>query len=320
MNEFDKIFSQYEEIKSKFNGSFTIVAYKLSQENLIQKINHQIGLINLMSDRYKKNFLLNRIFTLRDYVNSQYIEKTYQISNVFLVHDEIINIEINKLWSSNIDEFDINNFIFKYTEYFDINFLKDLFLNTTYTDTILVSQNKFTHSRYTPSKRKYVDEGNSNNIELQKYINDFIGSLTKSDSDTLMPKLLIYGPGQIIKNFTFNDDRVIIVPKSLREEEITMQINVRLNDMKSKELENWLNNIIHPEHGKKLVFGKDIMKAMNDKLIKTVYCTPEMIKKIKNKVPIELQLFEMIEINSYGDDVGKVLKDNYSGIIGILYY
>lgn len=319
--EFDDVFSQYTDIKSKFNGSFIMVVYKLSQEELVHKISHQIGLINLMSDRYKKNYLLTRIFNLRDYINARYtnISNTSQnaISNIFLIHDDIISINFNELWCNNIEEFDINHFIFKNDEYFDIKFLEDLLLNTSYVDIISVSQHKFTHNRYTGSKRKYINEKSSNHNDLQKYIEMYLGGLTKSNPN--IPKMLIHGSG-IIKNFACEDQRIIIVSKSLRDDEIMDYFDMRINIIKAKELEDWLGKLVHPDFEKRLVFGKDIQKGIYERLIKIVYCTEEMFAKIKKNVPSELQSFEIIIIKSYGNDIGKVLKDNYSGIIGITYY
>jgi predicted lipoprotein len=87
-----------------------------------------------------------------------------------------------------------------------------------------------------------------------------------------------------------------------------------------KDLEMWINNLLNPNIGHRILFGKDITKAITNTMVKQIYCTPEMEKKIREKIPIELQKFEINVVRTYGNDMGKRLRDEFSGIIGITYF
>jgi hypothetical protein len=305
-NIFDEYFNPYREERSKFKGCFTIFIYNLSQEITLEKISHQIGLINLISDKMKKNYLLSRVYEFKDHITNKYTDSN--ISGIYLVGDTVNLINILPQWKKNIEQFDINNFIFKYDEFYDITYLEDLCLNTNYVNVLTVSQSKFTHFYYTISKRKNVGNGSSTTVELQNYLK----SLGKNI-------VLLHGNGQILKNFP-EDKNIIVIPKILNEEEIMEEFDKKDNIAKSEELSDWLGKILHPEYGKRLRFGKDIREGIVNRQIQKIYCIPEIAIKLKNRFSEDMDSVQMIVIRSYGNDIGKTLKDSYNGALGISYY
>jgi hypothetical protein len=80
----------------------------------------------------------------------------------------------------------------------------------------------------------------------------------------------------------------------------------------------------------KMIFGDEIMAAIENYEVKTLYCSPEFNKEIKLKIEKEQLNFEIIIIEIlYSNesletidpsDLGKELIKHYSGAIGIKYY
>jgi len=59
---------------------------------------------------------------------------------------------------------------------------------------------------------------------------------------------------------------------------------------------------------------------IQNRQIEILFCSPEIANKINERIPSHLKNYKMIVIKSYGDDIGKKLDKDYSGIIGITYY
>lgn len=323
-----EIFDEYKKIRSKFEGSFLVVIYGLKCDELIDKISHRINLVNTINDRVKKNYLLSRMVNFHDYISARYDNNNNNsIWGIFLVHDTVDYFAINNEWKKSIEAFDVDNFIFKFNEYFDIDYLVDLLTNNNYYDVVNVSQNRFVHYYCTKSKRKNIHSGENNyndlNTYLTKYNQEQKTQNNNNNNNVLIrkiPHMLLHGNSHILKNFVESDNLGIHSKGSLNQEEITEYFEKKENIFAMKELENWINNLLNPNLGHRILFGKDITKAITNGMIKQIYCTPEMEKKIRDKIPPELQKFEITVVKTYGIDMGKRLRDEFSGIIGITYF
>lgn len=311
MNKFNDTFDKYRDQKSKYESSYIFIIHDLLTEKLIEHINHVINIINTINDKVRRNFILTRIYNFKDYVQSRF-ESTNSISGIFMVNDDVNYIEFQPEWKKNMLMFDTQNFNYVYGEYFDINYLQDMLLNIDdYHHVINVSQNKFAHHYKTLSKKKYIESGTANHADLTKYLNEL----------TTDKFIIIHGSGQMLKNFNTTIKGVAICAKQLTDDLIIVEVDKLGNNSSSNRLSDLLQQINHPNMMDRILFGKEITKAISNQMIKTVFCTPEMKNKILNKIPIELQTFELVEIKSFDDtDVGHKLNILYSGIIGVTYY
>jgi hypothetical protein len=71
----------------------------------------------------------------------------------------------------------------------------------------------------------------------------------------------------------------------------------------------------------KLIFGKDINKAIINYKIKQLFCSEFLYNKIKNVFPAEFLNFEITKVSCLkNNDIGNILEKNYNGAIGIKYY
>jgi hypothetical protein len=86
------------------------------------------------------------------------------------------------------------------------------------------------------------------------------------------------------------------------------------------ELTDILDKLLDPKIENKIVFGKDIQTCIKSSLLKTLYCT-ETIEKKLSIIPQHYKNFEIkiIKPIEKGDIYDK-LEKNYAGAIGIKYY
>lgn len=309
MDKFKETFDKYRDHRSKYESSYIVIVFDLNDDKIIDNINHQISIINTIGDKVRRNYLLTRIFNFRDYIQTRFNKSV--LTGVFMIKDDIEYIELCSEWKKNVLSFDVNNFIFIHDEYFDIDYLQDLLLNKDdYNHVINVSQNKFVHCHNTKTKKKYISSGTANHAELNKYL-----------ADIKSKYIIIHGVGQMLKNFTTNNKDIKVCAKLLTDESLYEEIEKLNNSYGSERLTEILDKLNTPNIMDKIVFGKEINKGISEQMIKTIFCTTDMKKKILTKIPKDLQTFEIIEVKSFNDkDVGHILESQYSGIIGVKYY
>ena len=309
---FEETFGPHAETRDKFESQFTIISFDNPPTELIEKVQHQLGLINLMSDRVKRGYLYARLRDFRDYLQNRFTDDTHKVTGIFLVGKETHSFALHDSWRSVVEKFDVEPFIFRHGEYFDLSFLRSLLTEDRRYDVITVSPTRFTHYHHNPSKRRMVHQDGAKTSEVLEYLKK------------IEAVCLVHGTGSVVSNLANNLEEGkfhrIIVPKSLRDTEITEQFERHANTGNASQLEVWLSRMLHPEYGKRLVFGKDIEKRITERQIKTLYCSPEMVAKIRKRVPADLLNFEIVEVKSYGDDTGRRLQRDYSGAVGITYY
>jgi hypothetical protein len=147
-------------------------------------------------------------------------------------------------------------------------------------------------------------------IDINKYITENISN-----------SCLIYGTLNQI-NIENNNKEIIKKNIDILSDSEILEIfdkNIMLKNHQSLN-----DHLIYLKNDKmidRLVFGKDLNKAILNYKIKTLYCSEEMYHKVKNVFPKQYLNFEIIKITSFEDaDIGDILKKDYKGIIGITYY
>ena len=310
MNIFDKTFEKYRNSGSKFESNFTIIAYKLPINSFVEKIQHQLNLINLMSDRFKKVYLYTRLNNFKEYIKNKFETETH-ITNIFFVGQETNAIDIIDSWKLVIEKFDVESYIFRHGEYFDIAFLQSLLTDDKFYNVVVILPNKLSVFQHNPSKRKQV-----NQIQVPK-LPELITYLK-----TIKGQCIIHGTSNILASLSTSnelDSNVIIKTKILGCNDLNDIFRNSEDTKNSAQLDIWMQRILHPEYGKRLVFGKDIEKKIIEMQIETIFCSQEMGDKINKRVPDHLKKFKLIVIRPC-DDPSKKLCADFNGILGITYY
>ena len=232
------------------------------------------------------------------------------ITKIYLINKRINSFDILPEWENVIRKFDIVPLIFKYNDYFELDYLKSLLTDDSEYNVINIST-KFNHYIMNSSKRKFIGQGNAKISDILEYVNKLKNK-----------KIIFHGTSGVLKNLVNNLDSKssIIVQKLLKDEEIIEIFSKEENSKNLLKLEEWLNKILHKDYSKKIVYGKDLNYAIANMQIKTIFCNELMAKKIDEIIPNNLKIFELIIVKSYGDDSAKTLETNFKGIIGIKFY
>ena len=238
MDKYCNKFDKYKDIHDKFESLFTIVIYDYPATATIDKIQHHLGLINLMSDKFKRTYLYNRLKEFKEYITNRFVEGN--ITGIFLVGNETYAFDIISEWREIISKFDIENFIFKHNGHFELKYLQSLLTDESYRSVILVSGTKFTHYHYNMSKRKFISQQTAKITDLIEYMADINDTCIVHGTSNIL--------GTLINNTAYDLSKHIIEKRLLRDNEIDEVFEKRLNTEKCKDLELWLSKMLHPEY------------------------------------------------------------------------
>lgn len=304
---FDTTFGKFIGLKDKFDSQFMIICHDITLDDLKDKIIHQVELIKLVNDTVKRNHLLKKITGFRDYLENMQNRKI--ISSVFFIHSNPEEVRLTNEWCNVLKSFNVDKYMFKRGDYFDIGYLKSLLTDTSYHDIIHVNNNTLTHFHLNSTKKKTYFKDDKSTLDVEAYV-----------KENVKDYCVVHGVSGAIKNLK-STSTMVVNNGFLKDTEIFNMIERILNTKNSESLNEWLNNITNPKLMHRLVFGKDIEKRIITKLLKTLYCSPEFHEKIKQKVPEEFHIFEIVVVKSLEKgDIGNVLKTNYSGAVGVTFY
>jgi len=270
----------------------------------IEKVNKIIGIVDQIQNTVKKNYIKKRLCVFAEYLSN--IKPETVIDNIFFVDDAVNIIDLQKSWKQNLIHFQCDPIAIKYGDSYEIDWLKSYLLDDTYTDVIHVKNNDLKHYHLNSTKKRLHLSHTSKNM--------IINIPTKT-------VCIVHGVSAVLKMMNDSADGLLKVYKcDKRDDEILLEIEKIQNVEVSKQLESWLAKLLDPKEGNKIVFGKDIKTSIQNKMLKTLFCTPDVASKVKQKVSKESKIFDLVIVRSYGADVGQRLANEFSGALGVKFY
>lgn len=295
--------------KDKFESLYMIIVYDLETTELIEKVSHQLKLINTLKDNIKRKYLNDRMFNFKTYLtNQKYNKEKEKINKIFFIHNETDELDLTKEWCQILIDFQVDKYIFKFGDHFDLDYLIELLTDRTFKNVIYVKNNTLQHIHINRTKKRIINTIESKTLNVELYIQENI----KEPS-------VIHGSSVSLKNLKL--DGHIIIHKSLRDDEVLDEFMNLENTMILKELDEVLGYMQHPKMMHRVVFGKDISKQIKEMGLKTIYCTDQIYKKMKEQIDSSLLNFEIkiFKIKNPGD-CADIIKTSYNGAIGLTYY
>ena len=304
MEEFD----EYIGCTDKCKSLFTIIAWNIVKEELINKLRHKLNLLKNVRDPYKRTYNSNRMYNFISYVESMTHEN---ICHIYLVGDEINEFPIKKKYTKVLNDFNVNNFIMKNDNTFAVQYLKDLFLDTSFIHVVCVKNNDLVHIHLNKTKRRTHFKKSIKNDKLEDYVNVLQDKCVIHGVSSHLKKIqkIQFGISHSIFTNVLNDDEIFDV---FYKGEMLVH---------HKKLEDCLTLLNRSDSDmNKIIFGKEIVKGITGYLIKTLFCIPKVADKIRKQMK-EYINFELIEVVSLEDnDIAYTLEKDYMGAIGIKYY
>ncbi|MBA42868.1 MAG: hypothetical protein CMF62_02525 [Magnetococcales bacterium] len=300
------MFSSFREQRDKFNSLFTIVVRNIDYEDLLDKLKHQLSLINSIKDKFKKKYLNDRLYSLIENLES-IITPPKTFNKIYLVGSSLHEFNITDEQNTYLTDWNIKDFIFRSGEYFDIDYLEDILENYNYKNVIEINNNNVEHSLITKEKRKRIFNTSSKEFKLDEYL------------DTIKDFCVVHGVSSLIKNC--KNDKHHLLNKKLEKETIFEIFDKDITLKNFIKLDMMYSHIKNEKMMNRVIFKKNIPNAIKNFLVKELYVSSEMFDKVKNKFSSEELNFEIIEIKTLENgDSGDILKKDYNGVIGLSYY
>lgn len=299
--------NKYKNNTDKYESLFTILVYDVTLNEIFDFIDYKLKKISYIHNTYKKKYLNDRLYKFKINLEEMYKDKG-KLNFIFLVSDDIIKINLDSE-KSLLNEFNIKNITFFNGEFYNIEYLEDIFNNNNFRHILEFDNKKLIYKKITKFKMKIVDKVDLNNVNINEYINEI----------KIKNKLLLYGISSSLKNF--KSDKYLIYNKKLNNDEI----NCIFNEIEIKEthleLQEKLRYLDREETMHRIKFIKEIEECINYSQLEYLYCSPKRYKKILNSFSVDLLNFKIVEIKSLNNnDIGMELKKKYNGIIGVTYY
>lgn len=307
MELFNTKFDKFKDHKDKFDSLYIFVVYDAHVDSVKEKLNRYMDSLDKISDNVRRSYAKNRIFVAQQYVDS--LEGT--LNCILMIGKDIEMIQLEKEWKDVLRQFMCPNIQIRNGNEYDINWLKDLILDTNFVHVLHLKGNDIRHYYLNSTKKAIVY---SDTIKSMKLENIISGRLPKNE------KYVIHGVSVVLKNFTDNK-ALLVSTKELKDEEILIEVDNSMYREVAEELDDWLKYITNDKYADRIVFGKDIEKAMHNRMLKTLYCTKRMETIVNTRIPKELHVFEIKLLKKMSDgDTADMLDKNYKGAVGITFY
>jgi hypothetical protein len=196
-----------------------------------------------------------------------------------------------------------------YNKYFDIEWLKNLISDRSYTFVLKIKNNDISLTKINSTKQLTV----YNDTIKALNIIDIISKHVEKDS-----KFIVHGSSNHLKQLVDykNKQCLAVIIKELNLEEQFEVIDKSIYEENIKELETWLTKLIDPKEGHKLVFGNDIEEQADQGFIETIYCTTENKEKYNIIKNVKIKYVKSFKNTDFVFSFSK----NYNGVLGIKYY
>jgi hypothetical protein len=297
---------QYENITDKFNSLFTILIFDTKYKDFNYFLKEKLEKIQNISNSFKRKYFNDRLYNFIIYLDNIYKNDNI-INSVYFISKNIIEHKLDK----EIDElqnFNIKNILYFNDEFFKIDYLNDLLYNINYRHVIHINNKTINYSIITKTKGKNLITNTSGKINIKEFI-----------KDNNIKFCLIYGVSSILRNLDLKQH--ILFQNNLTKEKILEEFNNYDMLKLHKRLNETIDLINNEKTINRVVFGKDLINAINFNQIKTLFCSPKKLKKVYDNFEKDILNFEIIEIKSLDKgDIGEKFRKEYNGIIGYTYY
>lgn len=294
---------------SSHNGKYyyTFLIHSTNVIDAIAFVKQRLEKINkIVKNAFRKKLINERLYSFRKYLED--LKQNTTLNHIFFIGKNIDKFPLSKKQLQICLKWNLKQIYYEYDTHFNINYLNDLFDESNISNILEMNRDTI----------KLIE------MDHVKYrITDTLEVKNTDDVEELIKKhhiKLIHGQGSLIQKLKIN---IPILTKKLLREALIKEINkidissnlLRLNN-------EVLSQLTNPKCSHLFVFGKkDVGKSIMNYMVKTLFITPDLLKKLQNKLKPDMFNFEVIIIKSLEpSDLGSTFIVNYDGIIGIKYY
>lgn len=294
---------KFRDVKGKCKSLYTIVVRNMKKEEFMEELVHKMNVLKNVRDTYKKNKRSEILYSFMKYIEVKQFKSGY--NHVFLVGKDIGVIKLTKKVLHILNNFQVPKLIFKNENYFEIDYLNDLFYDVNVKDVLHVRNDNLNHYQLNSTKKKLVTTVNLKNTKLTEYLSN------------IPEKCLIHGVSVHLKNLKVEH---FVFSKYLHNTEI-LDVFLKEEEMKKHcELEDCFRMLDREDQMEKVVYGDKIVEAITNYMMGKVFCTEKMAKKLNEKMEDYINFPIVIVKSLKKNDIADKLDRDYRGIIGVKYY
>lgn len=306
-DEFNDIFNKFRPIKGKFDSLYIFVVYDTKVETLKERLKKYMESFDKISDNVRRGYAKTKVYEAQQYTDG--LEGI--INGIFMFGGDIEHIPLKKRWRETLVKFKCPFIQIANGNHYDIDWLMHLLLDVDYINVFHLHGNEIRQYQLNSTKKNIVYSSTIKSMNLDAIIKERI---SKDE------KYCIHGVSVTLKGFT-DPKAMFIESKDLRDEEILDKMEISKYKMNSTELENCISTMTMEKNVDKIVFGKDIEIAIQQNLLKYLFCTPKKAELVRMKLPKDKMIFTIKVVKSFNSgDVGDILERDYKGAIGVKFY
>ena len=229
------------------------------------------------------------------------------MNDIFLIDDENNQIPLHKKEIKTLTEYNVPNYIFMYGEYFQIDYLIELFTDMTFYNTLKCDGKSASHIIMNNTKQKLIQ-----NVSLKT-----IDSYIENNRDA---NFLMYGSYPKALKFGF----MSMIPKNLHKAEIIKHFYTKQMMLNHLKLEKCFDMLDNEKEIDLVIYGKlsgKIKVSIESYMVKTLFVSQETLSKLKSHIDSDYFNFEIVMIEKLEEgDISERLMNDFKGVIGIARY
>lgn len=320
---------QYKSIKTKQPHLTTVIVYDKTVLEFLEELNKQIKNTFKMKNQFLSRLIKDKYMKLKKYIedNTIIFKEDLRLSHVFLSGNlnTIPYYQLDKEHIKTLKEYQISTVIIKQNNYFELNYIDDLFHNYNFNHSIIIDTQHWKHIQLNKTKHK--------TLHLEKYqINSFITKITQYITKIHHLKKIeneilycVVSPSKsLLKEIS---DKSILeiteVNKYPSLEDLLNLTNIKKIKQNQELLHNYMKNLNRPEIENKLIYGnfdEYIYPEIESYKIKELFYHSKH-QELLDSIDNNYLNFKLIEIDTIiNNDIGDQLLTNYGGFFGIRYY
>lgn len=305
---FNETFSKYKSVTDKHQSLYIFVINGLQIENLVEKVTKMVTMVDTITNPVRKSYIKTRLNKFLE--NLTVVEPETKINGIYFVGSNTSYIEFRNYWKETLNIFQCSDMMVKYDDIYQLEWLYNLLIDRNFIHVLHFRNNNVRHYHLNLTKRKLHQE----KTEKKMDINEFIQENVKNEI------CLIHGISSFLKNL-IETDNIKLLSGDKRDDELLEEYEKILNRKNCKLLKIWMDKLTHPVESRRLVFGQEIGKGIENCTIKTIFCGPERKNKLIENFGQDNKIPELILIKQLDDDdyVRRFFAD-FKGGMGITYF
>jgi len=296
---------EYTQTRDKFESLYVFTVHGTDLDTLLEYIKGSITKVNSISDIVRKKYLNDRLFSFLTYCNNI---KKETLNRVFLVGSDIIDIPLTNKEAGVLREYNYSKLSCRNGERYDIEYIRNLFFDLDFRDIFYVKNSSLEHIKVNSTKRKVIMKESTGKFEVEEYL-----------KNNIKGKVLFHGVSSYLKSLKLPNHHIFT--KHLDDFQIIEVFDKDEAIDKMEKLNEYFGYIKNDKLADRLIFGNNVITAIDSFMIKTLFCSPKRYAKLKQLYDKASLNFEIIVIDSLeSGDAGDRLRKDYKGLLGFTYY